>query len=377
MPYPTDVTAPRFGVEAFQENDAASQLAQAAFLLLVGHELRRSRQRLMTRALPEIQDEALDEDAAQFNVPHIVTEGRRFRFHEVLAEEKMGRQIRSARRQDRLHLASRDLAIRLQDAPSEHMAAALLGTCAYRPDPIVQVAAAAAGYEITAEPARLIAILAKGTRDRDPLVRDLAATALARVRPEHSALRRLAPKSRRGAGRTRAHTSLLVHGTFARNDTWWQPRGDFHNYLLANVLPDLYTGADRFDWSGSYSDAARLIAASDLQTWISNHNVTDPLIMGHSHGANVILLATQLGVAMREAVLLSCPVHWPQYAPDFSRVGKLVSVRVHLDLVILVDGGGQRFNDPRIEEHILPVWFNHFATHDPAVWRANHVPPML
>lgn len=377
MPYPTDVTEPRFGVEAFQENDAASQLAQAAFLLLVGHELRRSRERLMTRALPKIRDEALDEDAARFEIPRIVTEGRRFRFHEVLAEDKMGRQILSARRKDRLHLASRDLAIRLQDAPSDHTAAALLGTCAYRPDPIVQVAAAAAGYEITAEPARLIAILAKGTRDRDPLVRDLAATALARVRPEHSAIRRLASKSRRGTGRTRAHTSLLVHGTFARNDAWWQPGGDFHNYLLANVLPDLYAGADRFDWSGSYSDAARLIAASDLRTWISDHNVADPLIMGHSHGANVILLATQLGVAMREAVLLSCPVHWPQYAPDFSRVGKLVSVRVHLDLVILVDGGGQRFNDPRIQEHVLPVWFNHFATHDPAVWRANHVPPML
>ena len=110
--------------------------------------------------------------------------------------------------------------------------------CSHRPDPIVRVAAAAAGFEITAEPARLIAILAKGTRDRDPLVRDLAATALARVNPEHSALRRLAPRSRRGTSKGRAHTSLLVHGTFARNEPWWQPGGDFHSYLLANVLPE-------------------------------------------------------------------------------------------------------------------------------------------
>ena len=377
MPYPTDVTKPRLGVEAFDENDAASQLAQAAFLLLVGHELRRSRERLMTRALPEIRDETFEQDAAQFKIPSVSREGRRYQSHEALPEEMIARRRPFARHADELHEVSRDLAVRLQASPVERTAAALLEVCVHRPDPIVQVAAAAAGFEITAHPARLIAILAKGTRDRDPLVRDLAATALARVNPEHSALRRLAPRSRRGTRKTRAHTSLLVHGTFARNDTWWQPGGDFHSYLLANVLPDLYTGADRFDWSGSYSDAARLIAASDLQTWVNDHNLTDPLIMGHSHGANVILLATQLGVTIREAVLLSCPVHWPQYAPDFSRVGKVVSIRVHLDLVILVDGGGQRFNDTRIKEHVLPVWFNHSATHDPAVWGANNVPPML
>jgi hypothetical protein len=36
MAYPTDVTKPRFGFEAFAENDPESQLAQAAFLLLLG-----------------------------------------------------------------------------------------------------------------------------------------------------------------------------------------------------------------------------------------------------------------------------------------------------------------------------------------------------
>jgi pimeloyl-ACP methyl ester carboxylesterase len=231
--------------------------------------------------------------------------------------------------------------------------------------------------EVTAEPGRLIAILAKATRDGDTLVRDLAATALARVYPEHSALRRLAPRARRRPSKRDAHTSLLIHGTFAKSDAWWQPGGDFHTYLIQNPLPDLYAGSDRFDWSGGYSDAARLIAASDLQQWIGSHGVSDPLVMGHSHGANVVFLTTQLGVSMREAVLLSCPVHWPKYAPDFSRVAKLVSIRVHLDLVILADGGRQRFTDPRIEEHVLPVWFNHAATHDPLIWQAHNVSAML
>lgn len=88
------------------------------------------------------------------------------------------------------------------------------------------------------------------------------------------------------------------------------------------------------------------------------------------------MLASQAGLDIGELVLLSCPVH-PQYAPDFSHVGKAVSIRVHLDLVILADGGGQRFQDPGIEENVLPVWFDHSATHDPAVWRQYRVPARL
>jgi hypothetical protein len=59
------------------------------------------------------------------------------------------------------------------------------------------------------------------------------------------------------------------------------------------------------------------------------------------------------------------------------RVGRVISIRVHLDLVILVDGGGQRFNHPQIEEHVLPIWFDHSATHDPANWQRHNVPAMV
>jgi hypothetical protein len=52
-------------------------------------------------------------------------------------------------------------------------------------------------------------------------------------------------------------------------------------------------------------------------------------------------------------------------------------VRVKWDLVILADGGGQRFEDPKIEEHVLPIWFQHSATHSPDVWRAHRVDLMI
>ena len=362
MAYPTDVTEPRVGVAAFAENDPASQLAQAAYLLLLGRELRRHR----GQHKPPPREEPTDDDAADFDMPRIPAQGRRYRSPPLkyAAAE--------------LHEIARDLAVALQVHPTEPLAADLLHVCVARPDPVVKVAAAAAAFEISAEPRRLIAILAKATYDDDPLVRDLAATALARINPEHPALRRLSSGPRAPRSQGEAHTSLLVHGTFARTQAWWQPGGDFHTYLLDDVLPDLYAEPDRFEWSGGYSDAARTLAGADLKAWADDHAVADPLVMGHSHGANVIFIATTLGLAVRKAVLLSCPVRWPQYLPDFAQIrDPIVSIRVHLDLVILADGGGQRFDDPRVEENVLPVWFNHSATHDPANWQTYDVPSMI
>ena len=89
------------------------------------------------------------------------------------------------------------------------------------------------------------------------------------------------------------------------------------------------------------------------------------------------MLANHAGTGVGRLVLLSCPVHWPKYTPDFSAVGKVVSVRVRLDLVILADRGGQRFHDSRIRENVLPIWFDHFATHDPGNWVTYGVPAML
>src|SRR5437667_167286 len=148
-------------------------------------------------------------------------------------------------------------------------------------------------------------------------------------------------------------------------------------YLLNNVAPDLYNAADAFAWSGGYSDAARLLGAEDLVAWANAHAAQGLNLYAHSHGGNVAFLATHGGLTIGELVLLSCPVRIPQYVPDFAQTNKVVSIRVHLDLVILVDGAGQHFPFPEIQEHVLPIWFDHFATHDPAVWQEHNVPGML
>ena len=145
-------------------------------------------------------------------------------------------------------------------------------------------------------------------------------------------------------------------------------------YIHTDVNPTLYGGQDRFEWSGGYSVAARALGGTRLNTWVQQHNLAGLNLLAHSHGGSVSMVASQAGTQVNRMILLSCPVHWPQYMPAFTRVNRVISIRVHLDLVILADGGGQRFYDPRIEEHVLPLWFEHSLSHDPDTWR-QHVPP--
>ena len=128
---------------------------------------------------------------------------------------------------------------------------------------------------------------------------------------------------------------------------------------------------------GGYSDAARAEAGTELHDWVQQHNLDGLDLFTHSHGGNVAMLANHAGTNVGRMVLLSCPVHWPKYTPQFNAQEKVVSVRVHMDLVILADRGGQKFSDPRIQENVLPLWFDHFATHDPANWQKYNIPGMI
>jgi hypothetical protein len=222
-------------------------------------------------------------------------------------------------------------------------------------------------------------VLENGLRNRDRLTRDVAAYALAHVDPKNPSLDKLLRTRRRPTIGKRSHTSMIIHGTWAANSPWWQPvpEGDFWHYIHDNVDSSLYGASDRFGWSGGYSDTARLLGGNDLVKWVTARHQDGLDLFTHSHGGSVAMLANQSAIKIGKFVLLSCPVHFPKYMPDFSRVVKAVSIRVHLDLVILADRGGQYFHDARIEENVLGVWFDHFASHSPAVWQKYNVPAML
>src|SRR5215471_6580579 len=379
------VEQPIPGPEAFRQTGIAAVESQAALLLLLGRQLRGDDQALAVRAAAADMSDVIEtvpaDDLAQFPVPSLRPSRDRVGVALVearLAERYGARIVRHATiPQEKRADVLGDLAQTLFESPQPMTAAQLMEASLRSPDELTRVAAAAAYFELSTRPKRLLSVLLRGTRSEDTLVQTVAATALARVEPEHPRLRQMTRTKTARSGGEASHSALLVHGTFARSHEWWQPGGSFHGYLKSNVRPDLYAAGDRFEWSGGYSDAARDLGARDLRTWVESRNLQGLDLFGHSHGANVIMQATKFGLRAGELVLLSCPVHVPKYLPDFARTTKVVSIRVHLDLVILADLGGQRFRHPQIHENVLPIWFDHDASHNPQVWHDYNVPAML
>jgi hypothetical protein len=400
------VERPIMGAKAFYGLDDASVLSQAAILLAMASQLRGDAPSLISPATAQAGVAAPEkipaEDLAALGLPKLPPapgrvdaqriRGGLFSRYTLRAEEFLA----DAEKFLMPTQALADLGERFFRQPAPLAAAELMEGCLKHPHELVRVAAAAAYFDRSSEPDRLVQILAQGTRSADDLVREVAATSLAHISPEHPSLQDLlrggpaAPTS--GAP---SHTTILVAGTWAANSPWWKPGGNFFIYVTG-VLPPLprtpplppappwsapYAANDYYGWSGGYSDGARALAAQDLVKWVQDpsHNAQNPDVITHSHGGNVAMLSTQagLGLNIKELVMLSCPVHFPKYAPDFSKLQKIVSVRVHLDLVILADRGGQRFSDPRIQENVLPIWFDHFASHDPQVWTRYGVTAML
>lgn len=374
------------GPACFAKDSAEAALSQAAVLLLIGHRLRGAHLLEDAEKAPIGRAtlwRSLRSDLESFPVPAI--DARKARVHTAQTRKQLNelspKHFAALRaKQGALRAPTRilgNLAREAYQSASQESAARLLEACLSHSNEIVRVAAAASQFELATHVEPLIAQLARSAGSKDAFVRAVAATALARIDPEHSALRPLTAPRKRSPAARRARTGMLVHGTWARNQPWWQSGGDFHSYILGNVWPDLYGAPDRFEWSGGYSDAARSIAAQQLADWIDRKNAVGIKLMAHSHGANVAMLATQLTEKIGKVVLLSCPVHENKYLPDFTRTPDVVSIRVKLDLVILADGGGQKFSDPRIRENVLRVWFKHSATHDPDCWRRYNVPAML
>jgi hypothetical protein len=376
------VRQPAVGPEAFRVTTGETAQSQAAVLLAIGRQLRGDDAALraaVKSAGPSgvLRGPVLGVSARSFPVPDVGEAADRVDAKSCRSEARrryaVGRSAPGGAKWERGVAAC---AAELFEAPGVDRAAQLLELCLDHPVPLVRIAAAAAYYPVTTEPERAIGLLADGAASRDDLERDVAASALARIQPEHRALAKLTRLRPPGRGGRKSHTASIIHGTWAANGSWWRPGGDFYDYV-ETFRPDLYGAADRFRWTGGYSDGARDLAGQELKAWVEARGLAGIDLFCHSHGASAAMLATQLGMSVGTLVMLSCPAHPHKYFPNFANVNRVVSVRVKLDLVILVDGGGQKFSHPQIEENVLPVWFNHSATHDPEVWQDHGVQALV
>ena len=380
--------------DAFAQTGEESAQTQSAVLLCVGALLRKKteapeavvEERAPVELFPEDDWEALAIPSALLDLhEHRGARYRRGLLHDDLgamtAERLKGaRDFQDPEAETTFKDVQASLSEQLSHNPDPDIAARLVENSFNHPQPLVRVAAASAGLDLFPEDEdreELLVVLVEGLDSQDDLIRELAATVLARVEPSHPRLESLTLPGTEGGQGEPQHTCLLVHGTWARGNEWWQPSGDFHTYILNEVRPDIYSQPDRYDWSGGYSDEARSIAADRLENWVTDRQLNGLDLFCHSHGGSVAMEANHASLQMNQLVLLSCPVHSDKYLPNFNQVNDVVSIRVKLDLVILADFGGQRFRDNRIRENKLPIWFNHSASHHPDVWQAHDVPSLL
>lgn len=358
------------------------EASQAAFLLVLANLLRTEGEHVEPEAMaPPIDLEELGAPTQVLAAK--LSGGERWSLSELTTEVTaragaLSEEDQSVEKINAVLAVERRLLTALGEHP-DRKTAALYAASAFlagRDEGLVRVGSAAALAEVVPQSDRqreLVPLLADETASRD-LKAMVAATTLARLQPDHPALRDLTG-GKEGKGREPIHTSLIVHGTWAANGLWWRNQGDFHGYLRQTIAPDLYSGADAFNWSGSWSDTARADGAARLRKWAASHHTDCLNLFAHSHGSNVAFLANLDGLKFGRMVLLSTPVWWNKYHPRERDYTSTISIRTKLDLVILADGGGQRFPPNTIPDYVLNIWFDHSATHDPAVWRQH--PPRL
>lgn len=87
---------------------------------------------------------------------------------------------------------------------------------------------------------------------------------------------------------------IIIHGTWGSEAAWYTPEGDFFTSLEATAQMEK-AAVIPFCWSGSNNYEARNKAAKNLSKLIESYDAhTKIILIGHSHGGNVALLASQL-----------------------------------------------------------------------------------
>ncbi|MGH7162446.1 MAG: esterase/lipase family protein, partial [Planctomycetota bacterium] len=121
--------------------------------------------------------------------------------------------------------------------------------------------------------------------------------------------------------------TLVVHGTFARDEAWWRPgEGSFaarlESALDGRGMPgtvwkpalDAGLAPEDFAWSGGNRHSDRVEGARKLRASLARLAAAGPVVVNfvaHSHGGNVVLEALRRlapGVRVGRVVLLGTPL---------------------------------------------------------------------
>jgi hypothetical protein len=172
--------------------------------------------------------------------------------------------------------------------------------------------------------------------------------------------------------------SVLVHGTFSKDiGRWHRPGSRFHRYIKGCYFPDVYSEEDFFYWTGGKTDKARIDAAHKLIDWCEKHPAKKYNFISHSHGTNVVNLATNNGLTnVNKLIHLSPPV-WSDkdgYLPNMDVVEDktIYNIRPRFDLIVTVLAKAQQNYDAtptdRYEMEITLPLPGHWAPLDVRNW---------
>lgn len=93
---------------------------------------------------------------------------------------------------------------------------------------------------------------------------------------------------------TQLHSAcIIVHGTWAKDEKWYRPGGDFFEAIKAsNDELGLVGEVISFSWSGKLGYPAQVEAAQNLADLIDRYNFV--FVVAHSHGATVGMIAAEI-----------------------------------------------------------------------------------
>ncbi|MBI2344769.1 hypothetical protein HYV10_01710 [Candidatus Dependentiae bacterium] len=114
---------------------------------------------------------------------------------------------------------------------------------------------------------------------------------------------------------------IIIHGTWAKNESWYQPEGDFfYEIEIANQYLGLVDEVVSFSWSGKLGDLAQREAGQQLAEKILGYDFV--ILIGHSHGVTVGIQAS-LFLGKINTV-----------GKNFSKIKKFYALGVPVDKVI-------------------------------------------
>jgi hypothetical protein len=257
-------------------------------------------------------------------------------------------------------------------------------------DPVARCCGAYAYWQATRAEEAVLPILTNAAQSDDEEERIVAAHCIAKISPRHARELQGSPDEDlpdSPVKRVKRSMTVIIHGTFAKDAKWYQPGGDFHKYIKNEVYSDVYSGSDFYSWSGRYAlndNGLKRIwrqAATNLVSWCTSHPTRKLRLIAHSHGNNVVNMATQMNLPACTLIQLAPPVRdWN--LPDMQQVssGRFFNLHSRVDLVVTIDGGSQNYQGTAVEsaeKEKKVAFIGHSKPHEPDVWKRKDVPKLV